>query len=521
MPSVTIDDRAIEFEPGESIIQVAERSNVEIPYYCWHPKLSVAANCCMCLVEVENAPKLLPACQTECRDGMVVHTKNGRVEEAQRAVQEFLLINHPIDCPICDQAGECKLQDYYMKFHLASSRMADEKQPKPRLEQLGPYVVYNGERCILCTRCIRFMEEVAGDRQLGVFQRGDRAFIGTFPGQELDNPYSLNTVDVCPVGALTSSVFRFKQRAWNLRRSPSICGGCARGCNVQVDQRAGMVYRLLPRVNDAVNEHWMCDDGRLTYARANDDRLTHALTRLGGEAPREVGGREGLARAVELLGPLAGTRQGIAVAVSLHATCEEAFVLGKLAKEVLGGAAVALLGYAGGASDALLRHADRNPNRTGIARVLEALGVETLTQPELEAGIRGGTIKALVCVGHEVSSPEALAEVAGRLEVMIHVAHATTPLAHVAHVTLPSVAWVQVDGTWINADGRAQRLVPAFAPSGAARPAHAWLADIAAGIGAGMALPSVETIRAEMERSLPLFANAGLGDLGPQGRVIG
>jgi NADH-quinone oxidoreductase subunit G len=520
MPSVTIDDRTVEFDPGESIIEVAERLKIEIPYYCWHPKLSVAANCRMCLVEVEAAPKLLPACQTPCRDGMVVHTKNERVEDARRAVHEFLLINHPIDCPICDQAGECKLQDYYMEVQLTASRMVDQKQAKPRLEQLGPHVLYNGERCILCTRCIRFMEEVAGERQLGVFQRGDRAFIGTFPGRPLDNPYSLNTVDVCPVGALTSSVFRFKQRVWNLRRSPSLCGGCARGCNVHVEERSGVVYRLLPRVNDDVNQHWMCDEGRLTYARANDDRLTHALTRTGDDAPREVGARQGLARAIELLAPLAGAGQGVAVAGSMHATCEDAFVLGRLARDVLGGAKVALVGHADGEGDDLLRLADRNPNRAGITRVLEALGVEILTQPELEAEISGGSIKALLAVGHEVSSPEALAGALARLEVVVHVAHARSPLTDVAHVTLPSVAWVQADGTWLNADGRAQRLTPAFAPSGDARPAHEWLVEIAGGLGTSMALPSVETIRAEMERGLEPFSNARLHDLGPAGRVL-
>ncbi|MFC1610936.1 2Fe-2S iron-sulfur cluster-binding protein, partial [Myxococcota bacterium] len=497
MPSIHIDGREISFEPGETILQVAERSSVEIPYYCWHRKLSTAANCRMCLVEVEKAPKLLPACQTECRDGMTVHTKNDKVRDAQRAVHEFLLINHPIDCPICDQAGECKLQNYYMGYQQTSSRMVEEKVHKPRLERLGPHVLYNGERCILCTRCVRFMEEIAKDRQLGVFHRGDHAHIGIYPGKELDNGYSLNTVDVCPVGALTSSVFRFKQRVWNLERSPSICPGCARGCNIHVDQRSGVVYRLKPRDNDDVNACWMCDEGRLTYTRANENRLTQPLVMRSG-APEEVSAQTALDEAVRLLGPLAESKEGIGVALTLHATCEEAYVFGRLARDLLGVSSVALLEHWPGESDDFLRLADRNPNRAGVARVMKDLGLATVSRVELEDGIGQGQVKALVCLGHEADDCQSLAKAAGKLEVFVHIAHAKTELAEVAHVTLPGVAWVQVDGTWVNDDQRAQRLTSAFAPEGEARPAHEWVGQLADRLGVSFALPSVQTIRAEM-----------------------
>ncbi|MEE8408147.1 MAG: 2Fe-2S iron-sulfur cluster-binding protein [Myxococcota bacterium] len=522
MPSLTIDGNEIEFQPDESIMQVADRSAIEIPYYCWHRRLSVAANCRMCLVEVEKAPKLLPACQTECRDGMVVTTTNETVKDAQRAVHEFLLINHPVDCPICDQAGECKLQDYYMEFQLTSSRMRDAKVAKPRLEQLGPHVLYNGERCILCTRCIRFMDEIAGDSQLGVFNRGDRAIIGTFPGQPLDNPYSLNTVEICPVGALTSAGFRFKQRSWNLRRSPSICSGCARGCNVYVDQRAGQVYRLKPRENDAVNQGWMCDEGFLSYGRANDGRLTEPLARRsGGDDAVECSAQDAMARAVELLAPIASAGQGLGVVLSLHATCEEAYVLGMLAKDVLGVGVITLFDRPDGEADEILRVADRNPNRAGVTRIVEAMGLEIGSSQDLKGKIESGSIKAVLCVGHETGDPDAAAKAAAGLEVFIHVAHARTALAERADVTLPSLSWAQTDGTWINVDGRAQRLTPAFAPQKAARPAHVWLLDLAAGLGASFALPSVQTIRAEIERSLDAFERSSLTDVGPRGRLLG
>ncbi len=383
MAQVTFDGRALEFQAGESLIQVATRNNIEIPYYCWHPRLSVAANCRMCLVELEKAPKLVPACQTECKDGMVVFTNNAKVKAAQKAVHEFLLVNHPIDCPICDQAGECKLQDYYMRFQLASSRMRDNKVHKRKLTHLGPYVVYNAERCIVCTRCVRFMEEVPKQRQLGVFNRGDHSVIGTYPGQELNNPYSLNTVDVCPVGALTSSVFRFKQRVWNLKRSSSICPGCSKGCNIHVDQRAAQVYRLIPRENEAVNKSWLCDEGRLTYSRPNEQRLEHGLCRTGASVPVPSSAQDALAKAAALLAPVANTPAQTAVALSLQATCEEAYILGRFAKEVLGVTKIGLLAYADGEADELLRNADKNPNRAGVLKVFGDLGLSTYPSAEL------------------------------------------------------------------------------------------------------------------------------------------
>ncbi len=519
MASVTIDGQTIEFKPGETIIQVAERSGIEIAHYCWHPRLSVAANCRMCLVEVEKAPKLVPACQTECRDGMVVRVKNERVKDAQRSVHEFLLINHPIDCPICDQAGECKLQDYFMKFQLQPSRMAEQKVHKPRLEQLGPYVLYNGERCILCTRCIRFMEEIAKDRQLGVFERGDHARIGTFPGKTLDNPYSLNTVDVCPVGALTSSVFRFKQRVWNLKRSPSLCPGCARGCNVHVDQRSGVVYRLLPRENEEVNQSWLCDEGRLTYQWANDGRLTRAL--LGGAEPREVLGREAVAEAARLLKPLCESGAHLAVAVSLSATCEEAYLVGRLAKELFKLGEVGLIARADGDGDALLRLADKNPNRAGVTRVLADLGLGTYDEATLRARLAQGAIKALLLVGHEAADAAALAQAAARLEVLVQIAARDNPIGERAHVLLPALPWVQQDGTWLSGTGRLQRLTPAFPPAGEAKAAHLWLMELGAGCGLGFTYPSVQTIRAEMARQLGSFKDAQLPDVGPLGRQLG
>lgn len=533
MATLIIDGKTLEFSKGESVIQAATRHDIEIPHYCWHPRLSVAANCRMCLVEVEKAPKLVPACQTECREGMTVHTANPRVRAAQRSVSEFLLINHPIDCPICDQAGECKLQDYYMKYQLAPSRMRERKVHKQKLTQLGPNVMYNAERCIVCTRCVRFMEEIPKERQLGVVGRGDHSVIGTAPGQPLDSAYSLNTVDVCPVGALTSTRFRFKQRVWNLRRSPSLCPGCAKGCNVQVDQRSQQVYRLLPRENEAVNKSWLCDEGRLTYNRANEDRLTTALVWARPPAPGDVNANPSeeidatyevtpdvaLARALTQLrtGDATGTAT---VLLSMHATNEEAFVWGRLARDALGAKEIALCGYPDGDADQLLRHADKNPNRAGILKVMQGLGLKVLDIATLERHIRSRHITRLVAVGHESDALDGLVEAARSLDALVHVTFARSPLCAVADATLPGTSWVEAEGTWLSGEARMQTLHPAFPPAYVSRPMVLWAQDLAQGLGASFKYASIATLQDDLVAHVPEWSDGRLTDVGPLGRDL-
>lgn len=230
MPNINLDGKIIEFKPGQTIIEAARDHGIEIPHFCWHPELSVSGNCRICLVEVEKMPKLVIACSTLASEGMIVHTKNEKVIAAQNAVMEFLLINHPLDCPICDEAGECKLQDYAYKYSVGESRFVEEKVHKDKRVPLGPRVMFDGERCISCSRCIRFCDEIAKDPELTFTKRGDRVTIVTYPGEEMDNPYSMNTIDICPVGALTSRDFRFKARVWDMSSTNSICIGCSRGC---------------------------------------------------------------------------------------------------------------------------------------------------------------------------------------------------------------------------------------------------------------------------------------------------
>ncbi|HVT57460.1 MAG TPA: molybdopterin-dependent oxidoreductase [Thermoanaerobaculia bacterium] len=274
LPRVTIDDRAVEVAAGTNLIEAAFKAGVHIPHYCYHPRLSVVGQCRMCLVKIDGMPKLQAGCSTQVmKDGMAVHTALPEVREAQRGMMEFLLINHPLDCPICDQAGECALQDYAFKHGHAYSRFQfEDKRTYPGRERipLGANVMLNMNRCIQCTRCVRFTEEVAKTGELGFFNRGARTEIGTFPGRQLDNQLATCVVDICPVGALTSTRFRFAERVFYLDKKPSLCTGCEVGCNITIEHRRGAIKRYKPRFNPDVNDYWMCDHGRSTFERYRD-----------------------------------------------------------------------------------------------------------------------------------------------------------------------------------------------------------------------------------------------------------
>jgi len=298
VPRVTIDDRTVEVAAGTNLIDAAFKAGVHIPHYCYHPRLSVVGQCRMCLVKIDGMGKLQAGCATQVmKDGMVVHTQLPEVKEAQQGMMEFLLINHPLDCPICDQAGECGLQDYAFKHGVSYSRFQfEDKRTYPGRERipLGANVLLNMNRCIQCTRCIRFTEEIAGTGELGFFHRGARTEIGTFPGKQLDNQLATCVVDICPVGALTSTRFRFAERVFYLDKRPSLCTGCEVGCNITIEHRRGVIKRYKPRFNPEVNDYWMCDYGRATFERYRDvprlaaPRLRHAGD-IGGAAAGTAG----------------------------------------------------------------------------------------------------------------------------------------------------------------------------------------------------------------------------------------
>jgi NADH-quinone oxidoreductase subunit G len=472
MPTLEIDGRSVTVADGLNLIQAAEELGIDIPHYCYHPGLSVAGNCRMCLVEVEKMPKLQIACNTRAGEGMIVRTASERVLQARRAVLEFLLINHPIDCPICDQAGECKLQDYYMEHDRQPSRFPLEaKIKKLKAVDIGPLVMLDQERCILCTRCTRFLDEVSKTGELGVFERGNHCMIDLFPGGRLENPYSGNVVDICPVGALTNKDFRFRARVWYLDRTRSVCPSCATGCNIDIDHRRGEIFRFRPRSNPAVNGYWMCDEGRLSYRRfQGEGRLLQPVRRGddGWAAESWQRARAGvtarLAEIVEQHGP-----ESIAGLVSAQATCEEMFLfrrwIGDALKARLGGFQWSAAGASG---DDFLIDADKNPNSAG----LRALGLAGVEAERIVAAASEGKTRGLVLLRADLAlayGSEVLDRIADRVDFLVTVDSHFHRTAEVSDVLLPAGSFAETDGTFVNRSGRVQRIREAFPPPGQAK----------------------------------------------------
>ena len=514
---LTIDGKEITARDDATIIQAAHEAGIVIPHYCYHPKLSVAGNCRMCLIELEGRPKLEISCNTPVADDMVVFTESPKVIEGRRGVLEFLLINHPLDCPICDQAGECGLQDYYMSYGLYQSRFQEEKVHGRKVVDFGPDVVFDSERCILCTRCVRFCDEVTHTNELGIFERGDSAQIATFPGKQLDNPYAGNTVDICPVGALTSKDFRFKIRVWFLQETPSVCPGCARGCNINVHHHDGRVYRLKPRRNDEVNATWMCDAGRFGYKSLHDNRLREAAVREDGGDLAPVPMQEALARAADLLGN--ADPAAVAVLAAPQGSNEDLRLLARLTGEVLSGCRVVLTtGEAGDADDFLLR-ADKNPNTRGARDMGLPAPASADDLAQLAAAIEAGEVEALLAVDVDLEAAfgaEAFARLASRLPALIAQGARMHAGYERAQVLLPSAAYVERPGTFTNFQGRVQRFQAAFAPPGAAQPAWRLYRRLANLIGADWHYPNPEAVWADIADTVPGYG-VDLAELGDQG----
>jgi NADH-quinone oxidoreductase subunit G len=520
-----------------TMIQACHMAGVEVPHYCYHPRLPVVGNCRMCLVEFglpalgpdrkpllnpDNTPKIvlqtLPydpttpratiACATPVSPGMEIYTDTPTIRKVREAVLESLLINHPLDCPICDQAGECKLQEYAFQHGPATSRFVEAKVHKPKQVDLGPRIVFDAERCILCTRCIRFTRDIAGDDALGIVNRGSFNTITTYPGQAFDNNYTLNTVDICPVGALTSRDFRFQMRVWFLKETRSLCTSCGTGCNIIIGSRENRILRYEPRENDAVNASWMCDTGRLNYRWVGrPDRL------------REVRGPKGATAWDTVLQDLAARLQkapkgSVAVIASARQTNEELYLLRKLAA------------HWGALTDAVARpqQADRllvcddgNPNTTG-ARLIGICHTETgIRIPEIAAAIRKGTVRTLVVFGEEVTGQGIDAELLGRLETLVVSDLLPNATTAVAHFLLPGAAPAEKRGSFVNVRGRLQGFLKAVEPPGDARPELEFLGFLTSQV-TGQPLPATfEGLFNQMAREVPAFAGlhwAAVGDTG-------
>ena len=514
---LTIDGKEIVARDDATIIQAAHEAGIVIPHYCYHPKLSVAGNCRMCLIELEGRPKLEISCNTPVADDMVVYTNSPKVVEGRRGVLEFLLINHPLDCPICDQAGECGLQDYYMSYGLYQSRFQEEKVHGRKVVDFGPDVVFDSERCILCTRCVRFCDEVTDTNELGIFERGDSAQIATFPGKQLDNPYAGNTVDICPVGALTSKDFRFKIRVWFLQETPSVCPGCERGCNISVHHHDGRVYRLKPRRNDDVNETWICDAGRFGYKSLHENRLRDAAARGETGELEPVAMQEALARAADLLNSC--DPAAVAVLAAPQGTNEDCHLLARLTTEVLAGCRVVVTTGEPGDEDDFLLRADKNPNTRGARDMGLPPPASAGDLTQLAAAIEAGDIEVLLAVDVDLKTAfgeDTFNRLASKLRSLIALSSTMNGGYETAEVLLPSAAYVERHGTFTNFQGRIQRLQAAFAPQGAGQPAWRIYRRLANLLGADWNYPNHEAVWADIADAVPGYG-VDYAELGDQG----
>ena len=515
MAKVTIDGIEVEVQEGINAIEAAKAADVHVPHFCYHPSLTVVGQCRMCLVEVEGMPKLQAGCATPVKDGMKIHVYNDKVDKARKGQMEFLLINHPLDCPICDKAGECPLQDYSFNFGSVTSRYGEFKRTYPGMDRtaIGPHVVQNMNRCIHCTRCIRFTQEITQTNELAFFKRGASTEVGVYPGVPLDNWMSASVADVCPTGALTTREFRFESRVWNLDSAESVCNGCDVGCNIFIGHRSGQIFRYRPRVNPDVNDHWLCDYGRFSYERYETDRVVVPKVRQD-----DYLGISTWAEALDAIADAADAAGSRAMIASANLTNEEAYLAKKLSERMSASIDVMvdpigpikmksrtewLLGTQGA------------PNFRGVQNV----GISGAAE-KIEALLTGGAsgVDFLYITDAEFSErtkdPAVVANLRQAKFLVVHAWDANHPLADVADVLLPGSIHAEKEGTYTNLQGRIQRIHQAFPPKGQAVPDL----EIFRRIGARL-YPQADEFRSadpyelfETLREIPLFANAPLTD---------
>ena len=544
-PQVNVQINGVwhEFPKGTRLIEACEQAGSYVPRYCYHKKLSSPGNCRMCLIEM-GMPKMGPdrkpvlgpdgkpeinwmprpqiCCATDVSEGLGVRTHSPLVEECRRGVLEFLLINHPLDCPICDQAGECPLQEFSVEYGRQDSRFLENKVKKPKNVELGPRVTLDDERCILCSRCIRFCQEIAHDDVLGFVDRGSYTTLTAYPEKRLENNYSLNTVDICPVGALTSADFRFKMRVWFLKETKSFCTSCATGCNTIIGTREDAIYRQTPRENDAVNSCWMCDYGRLNFDYLQGDRrLLEPMVRED-ETLQPATWRHAIESVAAQLKPFAGGK--IAILASGRMTNEEMWLTAQIGKS-LGVTLIEIVPRRGPGDDILLSE-DRNPNTNG-ARLLGISSENRNVLEQIKEAVSSGQIQALFSLGENPLRCGMTMDDLARLPVYIVLDLLSNETTASASAVLPSLGFAEKRGSMINGKGRLQRLNRAVRGPGAARDDWEILRDLLQAISGGNSetssraggLYTIEDVFGQMSEAVPEFAGLTLSrisDLGVQ-----
>lgn len=523
--NVTINGKQVQAPAGALVIDVCREIGIDIPHFCYHPGLGPDGNCRMCQVEFmgERGGRLAISCKSTVTEGMVVQTDSDAAKKARASVEEMLLLNHPLDCPICDKAGECSLQDYYMEHDLQEGRQDFTRFRKDKAKDIGPTMILDQERCVLCDRCVRFLRDVAGDPQLYIAGRGHEAYITTFPGQGVTSSYSLNTVDLCPVGALTAKDFRFNSATWFLKNANSVCTTCARGCSMQIQSKKDQIYRMRPRHNPDVNGYWACDEGRLNYKFVNSDRLHTPFIRREGEVI-ECSVQEAVSDLRTLLGfkpagPIDGSEPKKAVVLlSATATLEEMFLFQRLAKECLKAPVFVARHIPDGEDDRLLRRADKHPNAKGA----ELLGLRVV---DLQSGADASAItnalgpgSILLTVGFN-THVEALARVVGQAGKVIALSGCRSSLTEKADLVIPGLTFAEKDGLIANFEAHVQQLRPAIDAKGEPewRVADAMIASLRG----AKRHESIAHVRKAIMDGVPAFAGIDLVKLGPTGVRVG
>jgi NADH-quinone oxidoreductase subunit G len=536
MVNVQINGIWRQFPKGTRLIEACEQAGAYVPRYCYHKKLSSPGNCRMCLIEM-GMPRMGPnrtpvigedgrpeinwmprpqiCCATDVSEGLGVRTNSPLVEECRRGVMEFLLINHPLDCPICDQAGECRLQEFSVEYGRQDSRFLEHKVKKPKNVVLGPRVTLDDERCILCSRCIRFSKEIAHDDVLGFIDRGSHTVLTAHPGKRLENNYSLNTVDICPVGALTSSDFRFQMRVWFLKETKSFCTSCATGCNTIIGTREDVIYRQTPRENNAVNSCWMCDYGRLNFDDLQSERrLREPMVRAANKL-QPATWKHAIETAAAQLKPYVGWQT--AILASGRMTNEELWLTARLAK-LLGVTLIDIVPRAGSSDDILLSP-DRNPNTNG-ARLLGVASAGGANLQQIKDAVWSGQVKALISLGENPLDCGITSEFLERLPVHIVMDLLANEATGSASVVLPSLGFAEKRGSMINGKGRLQRLNRAVRGPGQARDDWEILRDLIQALSGGNSIYTIEDVFRQMSEGVPEFSGLTLSRISDLGLPV-
>jgi NADH-quinone oxidoreductase subunit G len=533
MINVQIDGQWRQFPKGTKLIEACMQSGSFVPHYCYHPALTTPGNCRMCLLEIGGpkmdtnrqpilgadgrpeiawSPKPQISCALEITEGMAARTNSPLVEDCRKGVMEFLLINHPLDCPICDKAGECRLQEFAVEFGNSGSNFIEEKVKKPKRQDIGKHIVLDDERCILCSRCVRFMQEVAHDDVLGFVDRGSHTTLTVHEGQRLDSNYSLNTVDICPVGALTSKDFRFKMRVWFLRETKSICTSCGTGCNTIIGARENEIIRQTPRQNDAVNSYWMCDHGRLNYAYLyREDRLVQPMLRENGQLQKSTWPRV-IQQIAEKLSAI--PRGETAMLASARMTNEELWLAGKIARHL--GVTLHDVVARPQKADGILVSDDGNPNTTGAQLLGLAHHPAGTKAHDITAAVRNGQVKALLCLGEDPRHYGLTETELARLDLVVCLDILPNTATKIATAVLPGAGFAEKRGSMVNLKGRIQRLNRATQPPGQARDDWEILSDLLRALGADVP-PTLEGIFKEISAAVPAFEGLTLAKLGGDG----